>query len=179
MIKRYFVRTRSIEEGMRIDQHIKDRLDRTLIARGTILDQYMIQSLQKLGIAGIYVSEGEEEPAPEEKEPPLPPEIQRTVDKTRKEDPAKVRLSESLKQRVSTGMQYLYNNTDDGHFANTSARITNDLMKAINDNAAIAVDINALKTSDEYTFKHSVDVATMSMIIAKNMGYSQDRKSVV
>jgi putative nucleotidyltransferase with HDIG domain len=174
LIKRYFVRTRSIEEGMRIDQHIKDRLDRTLIARGTILDQYMIQSLQKLGIAGIYVSEGEEEPAPEEKEPPLPPEIQRTVDKTRKEDPAKVRLSESLKQRVSTGMQYLYNNTDDGHFANTSARITNDLMKAINDNAAIAVDINALKTSDEYTFKHSVDVATMSMIIAKNMGYSQD-----
>ena len=32
--------------------------------------------------------------------------------------------------------------------------ITNNLMKAINDNAAIAVDINALKTSDEYTFKH-------------------------
>ncbi len=29
------------------------------------------------------------------------------------------------------------------------------------------------KTSDEYTFKHSVDVATMSMIVAKNMQMSQ------
>ncbi len=159
---------------MRIDQSIKDRLDRTLIARGTILDSYMIGSLQKLGVGGIYVSEGREDPLPEAKEPPLPPEIQKTIDKTRCEDPSKIKLSESLKQRVSTGMQYLYNNTSDDNFASTSARITNDLNKAINDNAAIAVDINALKTSDEYTFKHSVDVATMSMIIAKNMGYSQD-----
>ena len=47
-------------------------------------------------------------------------------------------------------------------------------MKAINDNAAIAVDINALKTSDEYTFKHSVDVATMSMVIAKKQGLKQE-----
>jgi len=159
---------------MRIDQSIKDRLDRTLIARGTILDSYMIGSLLKLGIGGIYVSEGREDPLPEAKEPPLPPEIQKTIDKARCEDPSKIKLSESLKQRVSTGMQYLYNNTSDDNFASTSARITNDLNKAINDNAAIAVDINALKTSDEYTFKHSVDVATMSMIIAKNMGYSQD-----
>ena len=34
------------------------------------------------------------------------------------------------------------------------------------------MDISALRTSDEYTFKHSVDVATMSMIIAKNMKMS-------
>ena len=46
-------------------------------------------------------------------------------------------------------------------------------MTAINDNDAIAIDINALKTSDEYTFKHSVDVATMSMILAKQQGLSQ------
>jgi len=33
-----------------------------------------------------------------------------------------------------------------------------------------AVDIGALKISDEYTFKHSVDVATMSMIVARKYG---------
>ena len=46
-------------------------------------------------------------------------------------------------------------------------------MRAIDDNAAVAVDISVLKTSDEYTFNHSVDVATMSMIVAKNMQMSQ------
>ena len=30
--------------------------------------------------------------------------------------------------------------------------------------------IGALKISDEYTFKHSVDVATMSMIVAQKYG---------
>jgi len=174
LIKRYFVRARALEEGMRIDQNIKDRLDRTLIARGTILDIYMIQALQRTGIAGVYISEGGEEPVRKPEEPPLPPEIRKIIDKSRKEDPSKVKLSESVKQRVSTGMQYLYNNTNDVHFANTSTRITNDLVKSINDNAAIAVDINALKTSDEYTFKHSVDVATISMIVAKKMGYPED-----
>lgn len=40
-------------------------------------------------------------------------------------------------------------------------------MTAIDKNNAIAIDINALKTSDEYTFKHSVDVATIARTFAK------------
>ena len=47
-------------------------------------------------------------------------------------------------------------------------------MKAVTENDAIAVDISALKVSDEYTFKHSVDVATMAMIIGKKHGLDED-----
>ena len=61
MIKRTFVRTRSLKEGMRIDQSIVNRLGKTLIAKGTILDEYMIDSLLKLNIMGVYTSEGEED----------------------------------------------------------------------------------------------------------------------
>ena len=45
-------------------------------------------------------------------------------------------------------------------------------MRALEENDALAVDVGALKVSDEYTFKHSVDVASMGMIIAKNRGLS-------
>lgn len=173
LIKRYFVRTRSLQEGMKIDQAIKDRMDRTLIARGTLLNTYLIESLQKLGVGGVYICEGEEEPEPEKKEAPLPPKIQHTIDKLRKADPAKVNLTESVKKRVSEGIQYLYNNSNSQEFTNTATNITQNLMRAINDNDAIAVDITALKTCDEYTFKHSVDVATMSMIIAKQQKLKQ------
>ena len=55
-------------------------------------------------------------------------------------------------------------------FTNASRSITDDLLRAIEDNDAVAVDIGALKISDEYTFKHSVDVATMSMIVARKYG---------
>ncbi len=170
MKKRYFVRCNSLTEGMRIDQSIVDRMDRTLIVRGTILNEYLIESLKKLGIAGVYVSEGEDDPEPEKKEEELSPVVKNTISKLRTSDPSKVKLSESVKKRVSEGIQYLYSNSSSEQFATTTASITDDLMKAINDNDAIAVDINALKTSDEYTFKHSVDVATMAMIIAKKQG---------
>ncbi|MCD7826066.1 MAG: HD-GYP domain-containing protein [Clostridiaceae bacterium] len=178
MIKRYYVRTRSLQEGMTIDQNIKDRMDRVLIARGTSLNAYLIEGLQKLGIGGVYIREGEEEPEPEpEKEPqekPVSALARNNIAKYRTPDPSKVQLTESVKKRVSEGIQYLYNNSDSESFADTTNSITNDLMKAIQDNDAIAVDINALKTSDEYTFKHSVDVATMSMIIAKKQGLKKN-----
>lgn len=172
MIKRFYVRTTSLKEGMKIDQSIIDRMDRTLVARGTTLDDYIIEGLKKRGIPGVYIREGEEEPEPEKKEETLPPLVRHNIEKERTPDPAKVKLSESVKKRISQGIQYLYNNSDSKQFMDTTTNITNDLMKAINDNDSLAVDISALKTSDEYTFKHSVDVATMSMIIAKKQGLS-------
>lgn len=160
---------------MRIDQAVKDRLDRTLIARGTLLDSYMIDYLEKLGVPGIYIQEGEEDPEPEKKkEEALPPEIKKTVEKLREADPVKVNLAESVKKRVSEGIQYLYSNTESQGFSDMTNNITNELMRAINDNNAIAVDINLLKTSDEYTFKHSVDVATLAMVVAKKQGMKRN-----
>lgn len=53
--------------------------------------------------------------------------------------------------------------------------IADSLMDSINQNNAIAIDISALKTSDEYTFKHSVDVATISMIVAKQQGMNSNQ----
>lgn len=171
MKKRYYVPISKLQEGMRIDQAIMDRLDRTLVARGSILDSYVINGLRNHGIRGVYISEGEDEPEVE-KEENLIPLVRHNIEKNRIEDPAKVKLSASVKKRVSEGIQYLYNNSNSPEFAATSTKITNDLMRAINSNSALAVDITALKTSDEYTFKHSVDVATISMIIARNLGMS-------
>lgn len=162
---------------MRIDQSIQDRIDRVLIKKGTILDEYMINGLKELGISGVYVSEGEEDEVAntgDKEGEKLSAIAKNNIAKNREPDPAKVKLSESVKKRVSQGMQFLYNNTESAEFVSTSNHITKNLLKAITDNEAVAVDIATLKTSDEYTFKHSVDVATMSMIVARNMGMSQN-----
>lgn len=166
MKKRRYVRTRSLKEGMRIDQSIVDQTGRTLIARGTYLDDFMIDSLLKRGVGGIYTSEGEDDPDEEL----IPDAIKEKIEKLKVADPAKVRLTESVKARVSEGVQYLYHNTESENFTQATNTIANDLMQAVLENDAIAIDINALKVSDEYTFKHSVDVATMAMIIAQKHG---------
>lgn len=174
LVKRRFVRIRSLQDGMIIDQSIVDRAGRILIARGTSMDSFHRESLLKMGVGGVYIREGEEDEEEENKNGQIevPVAVQKEIDKNTVGDRAKVNLSESVKARVAEGIQYLYNDTESENFTSTTKNITDDLMRAIAENNALAVDISALKVSDEYTFKHSVDVATMSMIVAKKYGLS-------
>lgn len=170
-MKRQYMRTRQLQPGMKLDHPVVDRLGRNLVARGAELDQYMIDSMIQLGIMTVYVQLGEEDAENKTKEQ-ISPKAEKNIEKYRTDDRSKVMLSDSVKQRVSEGIQYIYNNTGSQEMVSATDSIANDLMSAINDNDAIAIDISALKTSDEYTFKHSVDVATISMIIAKHQGLS-------
>lgn len=53
------MRTRQLKPGMKLDHPVVDRLGRNLVARGAELDDYMIDSLLKLGIMSVYIQEGE------------------------------------------------------------------------------------------------------------------------
>lgn len=177
MVRRRYLSIRVAEPGMIIDQAIIDRSGRILIARKTSLEDFHIDALKKMGVPGIYIREGEEDPEKviEEEETPLPASLQNTYEKVKVKDPARVHISNSVRKRVAQGVQYLYADTNSENFTTASRSITDDLLKAIEDNDAVAVDISALKVSDEYTFKHSVDVATMAMIVAKKHGLT-DKK---
>lgn len=171
MIKRVYTRTRELKPGMKLDHPVVDRMGRHLVARGAVLDEYVIESLLKIGVMSVYVQEGEEDPAEDEKN--ISAAAQAQIEQMRTEDKAKVTLSASVRERVQQGIQFIYNNTESEDFANATDSISNDLLTAIESNNAMAIDISALKTSDEYTFKHSVDVATIAMIVAKKQGLNQ------
>lgn len=172
-VKRKFISTRLLKEGMKIDQAIVDSTGRSLIEKGAYLDDFHIEYLQGKGIGGIYIQEGEPDPEElNELEMQIPQFTKEVIEKNRVEDRAKVQLTESVRKRVGEGIQYLYHNTDSENFSEATNNVANELMKTIVDNDAVAVDISMLKVSDEYTFKHSVDVATMAMIIGKKYGLS-------
>lgn len=155
---------------MKLDHPVVDRLGRNLVARGAELDQYMIDSLIQMGIMTVYIQSDEDD----EPDKPLvvSAEAKRKIAQLRTEDPAKVSLSASVRKRVAEGIQFIYNSPDSKEATQATTSIATELLNAINSNDAIALDISALKTSDEYTFKHSVDVATIAMIVAKQQGYS-------
>lgn len=173
MGRRYFVTTRLLEEGMVIDQSIKDGAGRVLIARGSQVNEDILKSLKRFGINGLYVREEGSEDDWDISEIASQETIQKIEELTVK-DRVKVKLSESVKQHVSEGISYLYSNTDSNELTDVSKNIAGELMKAITENDALAVDIGTLKVSDEYTFKHSVDVATMGMVVAKKYGLSDN-----
>lgn len=171
MIKRKYTRTKQLKPGMVIDQVVVDRMGRNFVEKGTVLDAYTIQSLMKIGVMAVFVEDGEEEP--ENPDKILSTEAKINVEKLRTEDRSKVQLSDSVRKRVSEGIQFIYNNANSDEMASATDSIAAELMTAITDNDAIAIDISTLKTSDEYTFKHCVDVATISMVLAKQQGLSK------
>ena len=61
MVRRKFVSTRVLKRGMVIDQAIMDKDGRILIARKTVLDDFLIEALQRMKINGVYTREGEED----------------------------------------------------------------------------------------------------------------------
>lgn len=155
-----------------IDQAIIDRSGRILIARKTVLDAFLIDALQKMKITGIYIREGEEDPEVDG-DIEVAPEVQVAIEKLTVADRSKVQLSESVKKRVSEGIKFLYHDTSAPNFIDTAANVTNSLVGSIMENEAVALNIDTLKFSDEYTFQHSVDVATIAMLIAKNSDMSE------
>lgn len=171
MITRRLVRTRQLQPGMKIDQAVVDKSGRNLVQRGSILDNYVIDSLLKMGVMMVYIQSGEETAGDIEKS--ISPQARKQIEHLHTDDRSKVELSDSVKTRVAEGIQFIYSNTESKELADATNNIASNLMNAINSTDAIAVDISALKTSDEYTFKHSVDVATMSMVLAKQQGLSQ------
>lgn len=178
MSTRRYCKTRLLEVGMKIDQSIIDGTGRILLAKGTPLDEYYIDALKKMNIMGVYIREGEDDPNEHimdesQFDEPIPEETAKKIQELTVKDKAKIKITESVKKRVAEGVSYLYSNTDSPDFNNATRSITIDLMQAIDENDALAFDIGMLKVSDEYTFKHSVDVATISMIIAKKMGLSK------
>ena len=160
-----------LESGMVIDQSIVDKTGRILVARKTSLDDYIIDALRKMKITGVYIREGEEEVIESNVE--ASPETLQKIEQLKKEDRSKIQLTESVRKRVAEGMQFMFSNPRSEGFMDTANSISGELMKAITENDAIAVDIDMLKVSDAYTFKHSEDVASISMIIAKQSGMSE------
>ena len=170
LIHRKFMRTRQLKPGMRVDHPVSDRLGRVLVARGATLDEYIIEAMLKMGIMSVYIQEITDDDENE----PISPAAQKNIERLRTEDRSKVSLSASVRERVAEGIQYVYSNTDDPALVQATDSIADTLISAIQENDAMAIDISALKTSDEYTFKHSVDVATISMIVAKKMGMTDE-----
>ncbi len=171
---RIYIETDTLQSGMLVDQDIIDSKGRPMISRGSVLDDFRIEYLKQQELKGIYVLRDDVVDSTDDES--LSTETRELIENTRVEDRAKVVLNSAISKRIGEGIQYLFNNTDDENFVEEAGNMASDLMKTISDNNAVAFDINLLRCSDDYTFKHSVDVAMMSMIIGKNLGL--DEKSL-
>lgn len=81
-----------------------------------------------------------------------------------------VELEQDIKDRALQGVEYMYSNPDSVDSVDAARETSNILLNSVNQSDGVNISINSLKVSDDYTFKHCVDVATMGMLVAKKVG---------
>lgn len=90
-----------------------------------------------------------------------------------KKDDTSWNLSDSLRKHTQTNIAEMYNNINEPEkMVNLAENICTGLCDSICNSENVGINLLNLKISDEYTFKHSVDVATMSALIANALGES-------
>ena len=126
MIIRRLVRTRHLKEGMKIDQSVVDRAGRNLVQKGSILDNYVIESLLRMGIMMVYIQTGEE--SDDDIEKSISPQARKQIERLHTDDRSKVELADSVKTRVAEGIQFIYSNTESKELADTTNNIASNLQ---------------------------------------------------
>lgn len=78
-------------------------------------------------------------------------------------------LSKEVKERARQGVEYMYNSKDTSEIINTAKDVSKLLINNIKESNSISINLSKLKICDDYTFKHSVDVATMATILGQKL----------
>lgn len=169
MEEKIFIQKDKIKVGMQLGESIKDSMGRVMIENGVYLDDYQIRYIKEKMYPGIYTYR-----YVDDKRVPIPEETKKIIRKHRKPDRAKIQLSVEVKHQLEARMNHIFDHTEDEDFTSNSLDIFGELESAIFKNDAVAIDVNLIKISDEYTFKHSVDVAAISMMIGREYGLPKD-----
>ncbi len=83
-------------------------------------------------------------------------------------------FSESMKAYALENITTICANVDNPQVLTDSVtNMSNEISNVIHNSKSLGINLSKLKISDEYTYKHSVDVGTISGLIAAKMGESE------
>lgn len=82
-------------------------------------------------------------------------------------------LSDDVKSRVTKSIDYMYFSKDPEEVAEIATSISEVLVSEVLKDSCSAVCLDSLKLCDNYTFNHCIDVASISMVIAKECKFSE------
>jgi len=153
-----FLTLNKCREGMMIGKSIYGKNNVVLLRSGYPLKNGHLRALANLGYPGVYIED----------------EISAGVEITEVVDTA-VRLN------ASNAVNELYENTKYLKQANTSQMAKGvidsvaEIVSQVADNRDPVINILSLKTYDEYTYQHCVDVTILSVILGKELELTRDQ----
>lgn len=142
-----------IEQGMRVAKNIYDEEGQILLSSGMPLKQSYIVKLKGAGINEIYIMS-------EEKEDTILQDI----------------ISEHARVEAKKLVRETMANVGVGQDLQTEkiAVMVNELLEELLNQKDILMNLSEIRTVDEYTFGHSVNVCVLSIITGISIGYPRE-----
>lgn len=153
-----FVRLDNCKPGMEVARDVMAANGLILIKHGSILKESYLEALDNLGYTGIYIRD--------DLNPNLPEENTTIPEKLRNESVETVR-------GVLTRIKTLGAKDNTQAFLQDIENLLSEIMSQVSKNRGQTSNINALKTFDQYTYQHSLDVTVLSLIIGTELGLSR------
>jgi putative nucleotidyltransferase with HDIG domain len=153
-MRKVFVEVEDCQPGMKMAETIYNEYGAVIVGESTVLDVHLINKLLNLGILRIKVMDdgtmSQSAPEPDDAEV-FKMQYNENVDEVK-----------SILSDISSGKNLDMKKVN---------HVSDNIAGRINENRDIVTCINELRTADEYTYAHSVNVSLLSMLIAKWMRY--------
>lgn len=146
-MKKFFLSLDECENGMRIAEDLYNDYGAVIIVEGTVLDDYIIDRIKKLGIEKVKVYENKSEM------------IYASGTEL---------FKAQYKDNVNTVKNILHDISEGKPLdTQTINQASDSILFRINENRDIVSCINEMRDVDEYLYTHSINVALLSMLMGK------------
>ena len=169
----------SVEDGMRVAKPVLDNDGNLLLGRGVILNKFYLKKLQERDITSVFIQdENTDDIIPNENISDMVrgSTIRHLKDVFNILEDVKAEMTDSTQSAVidtvsSPRFQQTFGSNPAFEKITDSAKdIVDELI-----NGEVTLGLNSIKTYDDYTFQHSIDVAIVSIMIGRKIGLPTKR----
>lgn len=154
-MKKVFVSIDECKPGMRMAETIFNEYGAVIVAENTILDDHMINKIYRLGIIKVKVYDNTNDMIVVSGAELFKAQYNENVD-----------IVKDLLHEISTGKNVDLKKVNE---------VSDSIVARINENRDIVSCINQIRTIDEYTYTHCVNVSLLCMLIGKWLKFDSTR----
>jgi HD-GYP domain-containing protein (c-di-GMP phosphodiesterase class II) len=169
-----------IERGMRLGEPVFAPSGQMLLAKGVELTERYVERLRSIGVPAVYIHDPDT--ADVEVPYPIPPEsrarllnnLTRAFDQVARSAEILRQTSAALVREEISSERFAGTLTSTGA-AEALAVTVNDVETMINQlsRQEVLTGLNSIKSHDQYTFMHSLDVTIMGLVLAQKAGWEK------
>lgn len=156
-----------LKPGMRVGKSVVASDGRVLLHAGTELKESYLRHLQRMGVPAVYVTN---ELAPDvEPQDVVPEQTRQALAGGMKETMSSI--SKSLQESAKSGSRRFSAAFPTAQLKGAVSSVIDELMA----NPRAVVNLQDIRTADEYTLGHSVNVCILSVLLGVSSGYTPNQ----